>query len=84
MTVIVHHQRLRDALALVIAAAKADRVHVTEVVLGLGMDKRIAVNFACRGLKNTRLDPFRHPEHIDRAHHARFDSLYGIVLIMDR
>src|SRR5690606_7144632 len=59
-----------------------DRVYVAEIILGLRMNERIAVNLAGRCLKDARLYAFCEPEHIYHSHHARFYGLYRIVLVM--
>src|SRR5436190_13276465 len=80
---IIHHQRFGDALAFIVAAAKPDRVNVAEIVLRLWMDQRVAVNFACRSLQNTRLYAFCQPEHIDHTHYTGLNGFDWIVLVVN-
>ena len=48
MAVVGHRHRLGEALGLVVDAARADRVDVAPVALGLRVDLRIAVDLAGR------------------------------------
>ncbi len=57
---------------------------MTPIILGLRVDLRIAVYFAGRGLKNSRLYPFGESQHIDRTMHAGFRGLDRIKLIVNR
>ena len=84
LAVVVEEQRLRAALALVVAAADPDRVDVAPVVLGLRVDLRVAVHLAGRGLQDPRLDPLGQAEHVDRAVHAGLGRLHRVVLVVDR
>ena len=81
---VIHKERFGNALAFVIAAADANRVHVSPIIFCLRVYRRIAVDFTRRSLQNPGLHTFRHAEHVDRAHHARLDRLYRIELVMDR
>ena len=84
LAAIVEEQRLGAALTLVIAAARADRIDVAPVCLGLGMDGRVAVDLAGRGLKDRHTQTFGEAQHVDRAVHAGLGRLDRIVLVMDR
>ena len=44
LTPVVEEQRLRSTLALVVARARANRIHVAPVVLSLRVHLRIAVD----------------------------------------
>ena len=46
--VVGHGQGLGEALGLVVAAARADRIDVAPVFFGLGMHQRVAVDFGSR------------------------------------
>jgi hypothetical protein len=48
------------------------------------MNKRIAIDFAGRCLKNASTQTFREPKHIDSAMYAGLCSLYRIILVMNR
>ena len=84
LAVVVEEQRLRAALALVVAGAHADRVDVAPVVLGLRVDLRVAVDLAGGGLQDPRLHPLGQAQHVDRAVHAGLGRLHRVVLVVDR
>ena len=84
LAVVVEEQRLRAALALVVARSRADRVYAAPVVLALGVHLRVAVHLAGRGLENLRLDALGEAEHVDRAVHAGLGRLNRIELVVDR
>ena len=84
LAVIIEEQGLGAALALVIAAARADRVDVAPIVFGLRVDRRIAIDFAGRCLEDPRVEPLGQPQHVDRAVDRGLGRLDRIVLIMDR
>src|SRR3989442_13292420 len=63
--------------------AQADGVDVAPVVLRLGMDGGVAIDFARGCLKNFRFRSLRQAQHVDRAVYAGFRGLDGIVLVMD-
>ncbi|MNJ43920.1 hypothetical protein D3C77_389480 [compost metagenome] len=50
----VRHQGLGEALALVVAGARPDRVDVAAIALHLRVDFRVAVDLRGRGLKEAR------------------------------
>ena len=50
LPVVVEEQCFSTSLSFVIAGARTDRIDVAPIVLGLGMDRRVAVNLAGRGL----------------------------------
>ena len=64
LAVVGHRQRLGVALGLVVDAARADRVDVAPVVLGLGMDLGVAVDLRGRGEQEPRPLELRQPEHV--------------------
>ena len=84
LAAVVEEQGLGAALALVVAAARADRIDVAPVVLRLRMDLRIAVHLGGRGLKNPRLHPLGQAQHVDRAVHAGLGRLHRIELVVHR
>ena len=84
LAVVVEEQRLGAALALVVAGARADRVDVAPVVLGLRVDLGVAVDLAGRGLEDLRLGPLGQAQHVDRAVHAGLGGLHRVVLVVDR
>src|SRR5919199_1852866 len=54
VAVVGHSYRLGVALRLVVDAADAQRIDVAPVLLGLGMDQRVAVDLARGGEHHTR------------------------------
>jgi len=84
LTMVVHHQRFGDALALVVTRSHADRIDVAPVALGLRMLLRVAIDFAGRGQQDAGMDALGETQHVDRAHHAGLDGFDRIVLVMDR
>ena len=81
---IVEEQRLRTALAFVVAGARPDRVDVAGVVLDLRMDVGVAVHLAGRRLEDGRPHPLRKPQHVDGAVHADLGGLHGVEPVVDR
>ncbi len=57
LAVIVHEQGLGDALPLVIAGARSDRIHVAPVGLDLWMDGRVTVDLGRRRLEDPGAEP---------------------------
>ena len=81
---VVRGKRLRDALALVVAAADADRVHIAPVAFDLRMHRGIAIDFGGRGMQQLgamRLGEF---EHVEDAHDARLCREDRPCLVVDR
>jgi hypothetical protein len=84
LAVIVEEQGFGAALALVVAAARADRIDVAPIAFGLRMDVGIAVDLAGRGLEDARAHPLGEAKHVDRAKHAGLGRLHRVVLVVDR
>ena len=84
LAVIVEEQGFGAALALVVAGADADRIDVAPIILGLRMDRGVAIYFAGRGLENADSKALGEAEQVDRAMDRRLGRLDGIVLVMDR
>ena len=78
---IVEEQGLGAALALVIAGARADGIDVAPIVLWLGMDGRVALDLAGRGLEDLGLDPLGQAQHVDRPLDAGLGGLHRVELI---
>jgi hypothetical protein len=78
LTKIIKEQRLSATLAFVVAGTRTDRIHVAPIVLGLGMNMGIPVDFGGRCLKNFGPQPFVESQHIDRAMNAGLSSLHRI------
>jgi hypothetical protein len=77
-------ERLRDALALVLAGARAPRVDVAPVALRLRVDFRVALDFRSGGEEKARLDALREAEHVERAHRADLDRLDRVQHLLRR
>ena len=84
LAVVGHRQRLGVALRLVVDAARADRVDVAPVLLGLGMDLRVAVDLRGRGEQEARALELRHPEHVVGAVRADLQRVQRQPLVVDR
>ena len=82
--VVGHRQRLGETLGLVVDGAPADGIHVACVILGLGMDQRVAVDFTGGSQQVARLVCLCHAEGIVRAKRARLHGLDGQVEIPGR
>jgi hypothetical protein len=83
LAVIIKKQRFSAALALIVTAANANRVHVAPIRFWLGMNMRITVNLARGRLKYPASKPLRKPKHIDCTVDRRLCGLHGIMLIVD-
>ena len=81
LVVIVHAERLGDALPLVVTASRSDRVDVPPIVLRLRMDRRVSVNFRRGGMEHARLAALRQPQHVDDADRRGLDRLDRVVLV---
>ena len=79
---IVHEQRFGHPLAFVVTGPRADRIDRAAIAFRLRMDLRIAIDFAGRGLQDFGPAAFGHAQHVDRAHHRRFDGFDRIELIV--
>ena len=83
LAVIIEEKRLGTALAFIIAAAQADRVHIAPIGFGLGMLRGIAIDFAGGSLQDRNLDALGQAEHVDGAHDRNLGGLHRIMLIMN-
>ena len=81
---IIEEQGFGAALAFIVAGARADRVDVAPIILGLRMHVGIAVDFGGRGLENFGAQALGQSQHVDGAVDAGLGGLHRIVLIMDR
>ena len=84
LTPIIEEQGLRAALALVVARARANRVHVPPIVLGLRMDMRVAIHLRRGGLENLGSEALGETQHIDCPVHAGLGRLHRVMLVMNR
>src|SRR6185437_14862530 len=83
LPVIIEEQRLRAALALVIAGARPDRVDVAAVVLALRMDDGIAIDLGGRRLEDLGAHALGKSQHVDRAADAGLGRLDRVELVVD-
>ena len=84
LAVVVEHQRLGGALALVVAGARADRIHVAAIALGLRMHIGIAVHLAGAGVQDAGAHALGKPQTVDRTHDAGLHGLDRVVLVVPR
>ena len=84
LAVVVHEEGFGRPLAFVVAGPRTDRVDHAAVGLGLGMDLRVAVDLAGRGLQDLRPAALGHAQHVDRPHHRGLHGLDGVVLVVAR
>lgn len=83
LAVVVEEQGFGAALAFIVAGADADRVDVAPVVLGLRVNRRVAVNLAGGSLEDARLQALGQAEHVDGAMHRGLGGLHRVVLIVN-
>src|SRR5258708_4672830 len=83
LPMIVEEQRFGATLAFIVAGARPNGIDVAPVGLRLRMDRRITVDLAGRGLKNTASKALGETQHIDGAMHRRLGRLHWIMLIVD-
>ena len=84
LAVVRHRQRLGVALRLVVDAARADRVDVAPVGLGLRMHLRVAVDLARRREQEAGALPLREAERVVRSVRADLERLERQAQIVDR
>ena len=84
LAVVGHRQGLGVALGLVVDAARADRVHVAPVALGLRVDLRVAVDLGGRGDQEAGAVQLREPQRVVRAVGADLQRLQRQPQVVDR
>ena len=67
--VVVHKQRLRGPLALVIAGSRPDGIDVAAILLGLRVDLGIAIHLTGRCLQHLCAATLGHAQYVNRTHH---------------
>jgi hypothetical protein len=75
-------QGLGNSLTLVVTGSDTDRVDVTPVFFGLGVDFRVTVDFGSRGDQESGLDSLGETEHVQGTHERGLDSLDRVVLVV--
>ena len=83
LAAVVRAERFGGALALVVAAPEADRVHVAPVGLRLRMHVRIAVALGSGGVEDAGLGLERELEGVHHAEDRRLGGLDRVVLVVD-
>ncbi len=81
---VVDGQRLGGALPLVVAAPRADAVHMAPVGFALRMLEGVAVDFGRRGVEDARLGLERQFQHVHHPDEGGLDGFDGVALIVDR
>ena len=84
VAVIRHRHRFREALCLVVYAARADRVDVAPVGFLLRMLQRIAVDLGCRGEDERRALGLGQAERLVRAQRADLQRRDRQLEVVDR
>ena len=84
LTVVGHRQGLGVPLRLVVHAARADRVDVPPVALGLRVLERVAVHLAGGGEDEPRALELREPERVVRAVRADLQRVQRQAQVVDR
>ena len=84
LAVVGHRQRLGVALGLVVDAARADRVDVAPIALGLRVDLRIAVDLGGRGEDEAGAVLLRQAEHVVGAVGADLERVQRQPQVVDR
>src|SRR4051794_2615465 len=84
LAVVGHRQRLGVALGLVVDAARADRIDVAPVALGLRMDLRVAVHLARRGQQEPRPMRLGQPQRVVRPVRADLQRVQRQAQVVDR
>ena len=84
LAAVVEEQGLGAPFALVVAGARADRVDVAPVVLGLRVDLGVAVHLRGRRQKDAGSGAFGQPQHVDRTQDRRLGRLHRVTLVEHR
>ena len=84
LAVVGHRQRLGVALCLVVDAARADRVDVAPVGLGLRVHLRVAVDLARRGEQEPGALELREAERVVRPVRADLQRVQRQAQVVDR
>src|SRR3546814_11173339 len=81
---VVEKERLCAALAFVVARARAYGVHIAPVPFGLGVNGRVSVDLACRGLETFSAEPLREPQHVYRPRDVEFSRLDRTCVVLGK
>ena len=81
---VVEAESFRDALALVVTGANADRIHAAAVVLRLGMHIGIAIHLTGGGQQQAGLHAAGEAEHVVSAEKTGFGGFDRIGLVVNR
>ena len=81
-SVIIHEQRLGDALTLVVTSSRTNRIDVATIGFRLRVNFWIAVNFRRTRQQDSGTAALGHSQHVDRSQYAGLDRLDWIELVM--
>ena len=81
---VVETEGFGDALALVVTAADADRVHAAAVALGLGVHLGVAIHLGGAGQQQAGTDAAGQAEHVVGTEEARLGGLDRVELVVHR
>ena len=81
---VIDHQGFGHPFPLVVAASRADGIHVAPVVLPLGMDQGVSVDLGSAGLEDPGPDPLGQAQKVEGAHDVGLHRLDRVVLVVHR
>src|SRR5262245_30026564 len=84
LAVVIEEQSFSTALALVIAGAWADGVHVAPIVFCLRVNRGISIYLGGGGLQDLGLHAFGETQHVDGAMDAGLGRLHRVELVVNR
>src|SRR6516162_1631118 len=84
LAVVIEEQSFSTALALVIAGAWADGVHVAPIVFCLRVNRGVSIYLGRGGLQDLSLHAFGQTQHVDGAVDAGLGRLYRVELVVNR
>jgi hypothetical protein len=83
LAVIIKEQCFGTAFPLIVTRTRPDRIDIAPVAFCLGVDRRISIYFARRGLKDATFEALGEPQHVDCAVYRRLGRLHWVVLILN-
>jgi len=84
LAMIIHTQGLGYAFAFVVTTSRSDRVNISQVSFGLGVNFRITIDFRSGGLQKTGVMFLGQTKHVDHPFGIGFDGADRVVLVVDR
>ena len=79
LPMIVHAERLRCSLSLVVATPRANAIYITPIIFPLRVDIRVAVDLARAGDQHARFTALREAANVQRSQHVCLDRLDRIA-----